>query len=338
MKKKSEKSVSTGRRSTVHDIARATGVSIGTVSRALNNKPGVHPKTRELVLSVSREMNVKSRAGARRRQVAILVADRKVLDAETYAGALCAHLSLELSRRDMFGMYILSEERERLTREIFDGIITTSWLEEDLAVLRGIRKTPIIMARCCRHGDEFHLASWDHRAEGALVAEYFIRHGHRRLAMLHMDPGDPFSLELRWQGFFDRATELKLAASRMRYHILESRGRMAPLLKKLVEDGVDGVWMPGHQYVAAEGLKILQEVIGARVPADISVIGSENPGISELLQPSLTSVAAPFTELAEGIVDQLVDYMDAGGRSIRRAPILLLPSLLERDSVADRKK
>lgn len=323
---------------TIHDIARVTGVSIGTVSRALNNKAGVHPETREKVLAASRELNVKSRAGARRKQVAILVSDTTRLVSETYAGALCSSLLIELSRNDMFGMLIASDEIDRLMREIFDGIVTISWEEADLNVLRSIKKTPIIMARCCKYNDEFQLAGWNHRLEGELVARYLIEKGHRKIAMMHMDPGDPLSLERRWAGFSDQAGAMGVELADDQRVVFESRMRMAPVLKKMIDQQVEGLWIPGHQYLAAEGLKILQEIIGARVPQDISVIGSENAGISALLQPSLTAVAAPFQGLAEQIVERLVKSINSGKRPSPKDPILLEPYLIERDSVAVRSK
>ena len=36
---------------TVHDIARTVGVSLATVDRVLNDRPGVRAKTRDLVTS-----------------------------------------------------------------------------------------------------------------------------------------------------------------------------------------------------------------------------------------------------------------------------------------------
>ncbi len=325
-----------GKAATIHDIAEKSGVSIGTVSRALNNKPGVHPDTRERVLAISRELHVKSRAGARRKQIAILVHDTERLTSETYAGTLAANLMIEFSERDMFCMFISSAEIDRLTREIFDGIVTMSWEDSDLDVLRSLTTTPIIMARCCRYNKEFQLAGWNHRREGELVADYLIDKGHRKLAMMHKDPGDPLSLERRWNGFREKASERGIELDSDQCVIYESRTRMAPVLKKLVDAGVDGVWIPGHEYLAAEGVKILQEIIGVRVPRDLSVIGSENAGISPLLQPSLTAVAAPFRDLAFQIAEHLIAGMESGKKLSPKEPILLDPVLVERDSVISR--
>jgi DNA-binding LacI/PurR family transcriptional regulator len=236
----------------------------------------------------------------------------------------------------MSGIYIFSAEIDRLSNEIFDGIITTSMEESDLEVLRAITSTPIIMARYCKHGNEFHIAGWNHRAEGALVAEHFISRGHQRIAMLHRRPEDTLGLEHRWEGFVRKAAEMGVKHGENQCHIIETRRRLAPMLKKLIGDGVDGVWMPGHQYYAAEGLKILQEVIGVQVPKDISVIGSENSGVSLLLQPSLTTVAAPFRELADCIVGHLIGLIESKSEGDDPETALLKPFLIERDSVANR--
>jgi LacI family transcriptional regulator len=44
---------------TIHDVARVAGVGIGTVSRVINNSPGVRPITREKVLAAIAELNYK---------------------------------------------------------------------------------------------------------------------------------------------------------------------------------------------------------------------------------------------------------------------------------------
>ena len=41
---------------TIQDVAKASGVSVGTVSRALNNYPDVSAKTRAKVLEAVREL------------------------------------------------------------------------------------------------------------------------------------------------------------------------------------------------------------------------------------------------------------------------------------------
>ena len=50
---------------TIKDVAKKTGVSTATVSRALNNKYGVKPETRDKVLAVARDAGYTPNAVAR---------------------------------------------------------------------------------------------------------------------------------------------------------------------------------------------------------------------------------------------------------------------------------
>ena len=50
---------------TIHDVARIAGVGIGTVSRVINNSPGVKPATRTRVLSAIAQLNYRPNPIAR---------------------------------------------------------------------------------------------------------------------------------------------------------------------------------------------------------------------------------------------------------------------------------
>src|SRR5512140_732461 len=53
------------RRVGIKDIARALGVSIGTVDRALHDKPGINPTTRERVLATATSLGYRPNLAAR---------------------------------------------------------------------------------------------------------------------------------------------------------------------------------------------------------------------------------------------------------------------------------
>ena len=71
----------TGRRATVHDVAREAGVSLATVDRVLNNRPGVRPRTVEKVeqaiasLDYRRDLSASLLARARDLRVKFLLPD-----------------------------------------------------------------------------------------------------------------------------------------------------------------------------------------------------------------------------------------------------------------------
>ena len=51
---------------TIRELARRSGVSVGTVSRALNGYPDVRDETRERVLALAEELEYTPDAAARR--------------------------------------------------------------------------------------------------------------------------------------------------------------------------------------------------------------------------------------------------------------------------------
>src|SRR3569832_2837613 len=53
-----------GKRATVHDVARTAGVSLATVDRVLNARPGVRPETQEKVETAIKALNFRRDLGA----------------------------------------------------------------------------------------------------------------------------------------------------------------------------------------------------------------------------------------------------------------------------------
>src|ERR671921_1988557 len=53
------------KRVTITELARASGVSVGTVSRALNGYADVRPETRERIVRLARELDYTPAAAAR---------------------------------------------------------------------------------------------------------------------------------------------------------------------------------------------------------------------------------------------------------------------------------
>ena len=48
------------KRTTIKDIAKHLGLSVSTVSRALNNNENIKKETRELIMETARELNYRS--------------------------------------------------------------------------------------------------------------------------------------------------------------------------------------------------------------------------------------------------------------------------------------
>ncbi|HRU01812.1 MAG TPA: substrate-binding domain-containing protein, partial [Victivallales bacterium] len=99
-------------------------------------------------------------------------------------------------------------------------------------------------------------------------------------------------------------------------------------VKKFIDDGCTAVWVTGEDMKVLEVNWIIQELAGKQIPNDISIIGFENPGISEFQRPSLTTVATPLQELAEKAVEIVLNNTLKELQKIK-----MYPKIIERNSV-----
>ncbi len=93
------------RRATVHDVARAAGVSLATVDRVLNGRPGVRASTAEKVeeaiarIGFSRDLNASLMARARDLRVAFFIPDGSNEFMDSLADSVARRFDTSLSDR-----------------------------------------------------------------------------------------------------------------------------------------------------------------------------------------------------------------------------------------------
>mgnify|MGYP000057873983 CR=1 FL=1 len=187
-------------RMTIRDIARLAGVSVTTVSRALNNAPEINSQTRERVLQVCREQGYRSNLLARS-----LVSSRtRVLGVilPELSGPFTLHRAAPGALRPGTGLpdhVVLRPGRGQRNRRPVrllvshrvDGIllVSASSAAPDL-LRRHARGTPSVLL-----GDvsptatlqRINAVSTDNYVGGAMAAGYLSRLGHRRV--LYLGPG-----------------------------------------------------------------------------------------------------------------------------------------------------
>jgi len=198
-----------------------------------------------------------------------------------------------------------------------------------------LTETPIIAVNRFKDSQSFHVVGWDHTAEGRMVAEYLLERGHRRLALIGLNPPGREANPLRLEGYRAACADAGYPLEEARVELMEDRSRLSFALKRAIENGADAIFVPGQEKLAVEALAALQNLLGVRVPEDVSVIGGENPGWSHLLNPPLTAVAEPLDLLARGAVDHMFDLIAKRGR--RATEVILLKTIIERKSVRLRK-
>src|SRR5512142_1800465 len=184
-------------RKTIHDVARAAGVAIKTVSRVLNDEPNVRAETRARVLAAAEmlhfqpSLSARSLAGRRSYLIGLIYENPSanyLVDLQHGAMARC--------RQEKFRLFVhqCSGRDEELTRDVLglidqthvDGLIVSPPLSESVHLIAALDERELPFVRIAPNDPEHPSPYVDMDDAGAAreMSEYLIRIGHRRIGFI----------------------------------------------------------------------------------------------------------------------------------------------------------
>lgn len=337
---------------TIKDIAKICGVGISTVSRAINNDPGINKDTQKRILKVIEEYHYVPNNSARNLKItdsntiALLI---KGIDNQFFQGMLKI-FEEELKKLEYtFLLHAVGEDQDdasvavELAKEKrLKGIIflggQMDYPEDKLKgigvpyVLCTVAVNMMAPKRKCSS------VSIDDEKESYRVVDYLCKKGHKRIAMITGRESDQAVGGLRLKGYKkalkDHGIEVDEALIRyMRYDIPEySVANGYAVTKELLQSGVDCTAIYAISDLTAFGAyKAILEA-GKRIPEDYSVMGFDGIETSQYFHPALTTMVQPCEEMVKSSIELL---MDAIRGNDERKQLIFAANLCERDSVKE---
>lgn len=333
-------------RVTMKDIARIAGVSVTTVSRALNNAPEMLPDTRERVLRICRERGyrtnllARSLISSRSNVIGVVLPDLT----SPFHAALALHLETRASQRGYQVMLCNARPGDGQIEALFnflvgqrvDGVLLISADEAAHELLVGHDPaTPSVLL-----GDpppvesplRLNAVSTDNFLGGRMAAEYLHRLGHRDVAYLGPRRGS-VTQHLRHQGFLSVARERGMSVQ-----TLENPGH-ASTIADGYQVGQTFFQAPFSQTAAfvpsdamALGVMHAADQAGVSIPGQLSLLGYDDIEYAALPKIQLSTIAQPTAALARQALDLLLGIVDAEDRAGFYCHQLLTPALVERTS------
>jgi len=333
---------------TIHDVARAAGVSKSTVSNVIRDAERVAPGTRtrvlEAIVAVGYRPNVVARSLVRRRTatVGIVVGDL----ANPIYGELAKLTEQHLSEAGLATMICNTDGHaeseharlEMLLEHRVAGILMLQF-SGDPGTLRELRAQGVAVAivSCWEEGAD--CVAIDERAGAALAVSHLLRLGHRRIGYVSSGLVEPKTDAARFAGYegaleaagIGREAELVQRLEHPAY--LRSDGNMhAEIEWALQLDTPPTAFFASNDLVAVDLIETIEE-LGLSVPHDVSVVGFDDIAMAGLARVSLTTVAQPRDELARLGTEILLERIERGERAPLRRE-LLPPALVVRGSTA----
>jgi LacI family transcriptional regulator len=302
-------------RPTITDVAAAAGVSVSTVSKAVNGRYGVSRDTVDRVLAVVDELGYESSliASSMRSRttgvIGVLVADFEPFSAEILKGVGQA---LRHSRYDLLaysGSHGSADgwERRSLSRlsgTLIDGAIMVTPTVIDAG-------TPVPVVAIDPHTGRADLPTFECDSfGGALQAtRHLIELGHARIGFIAGRP-DLRSSMARDAGYRRALTEAGLAVDPM---LVGSGSYREDAVRQAALEMLGRVHRPSAIFAANDitALEIMSVAaeLGLDVPRDLSIIGFDDVPEASLSAPALSTVRQPMQTLGSEAARLLLALM-----------------------------
>jgi len=311
----------------IYDVAKASGVSIGTVSRVFNNKPDVAEKTRTLVLDAAKQVNYMPRISTRRVNIGLVVQDIEKANEVGFVSDAISTLAKHMAMRGGVLELVQLDDIDAIYRNYIRGLIAV-FFGPDTKNLNVIQNIPIVSINNDLSGANIHTIASDH-AQGAYMAtKYLLDRGHTKIGFLEIQ-SDGWGSKERQRGYkkaFDEAgvtprVELTRFCGRE-----PARNSVIPLM----ENKPTALLVCGEDLSLAVNQVLLHE-LKVRIPEDLSLITFETSLVSALLTPPQTTVCQPWEDIGRAAVDTIFSLVE----NKQSAPIkLFFPNkMIERASV-----
>ena len=324
-----------GKTAKLADVARAAGVSPGTVSNVFNRPEVVRPEVRARVRKVAEDLSYRADPKGRLLRAgkvnAIGVATVEPLSSffvEPYSRALMTAIA-ESAQANGAGVSLVSAANREdfvwnVGNALVDGFILFCLEGKDELISSALaRKLPFV-ALSPEEGDDVSVIAIDNVAGARAAAEHLTGLGHRRFAILTLKLAE----DSLGRASLDQAERSIYSASRERVRgyfdafrasgidtttvpIFETR-EDAPTVSAALEEIFSEPTPPTALLAESDGIALIAlkwlAARGIAVPRDVSIVGFDGVPEGVTSTPPLTTIAQPIAEIGRLAVKAILDY------------------------------
>ncbi|MFC4821320.1 LacI family DNA-binding transcriptional regulator [Dokdonella ginsengisoli] len=324
---------------TIKDVAKAAGVSVASVSRALNGHDSVTPETRQRIVEVAERLRYMPNGAARslitqRTQTvgAVLPDLHGEFFSELIRGmdAAARARGLHLLVSSSHGSASEVGEVLRALRGRVDGVLIMSPHADAGTLAENLPAAlPTVLMNTRVGGSDYLSLSIDNYGGACAMVEHLVQCGHRRIAFVAGPPNN-FDADERLRGYRDALAKQrpKQAPQVLQGDFSEESGYRAGLDVSRLDPRPDAVFA-ANDMMAIGCLFALKEA-GLDVPGDIALAGFDDIPIARFVSPPLTTVRVRIADLGAQALERLASVID--GRSQPRLARELECSLVARQS------
>ncbi len=327
-------------KATIKDVARLAGVSIATVSRVINDVPGIKPANRERVLAAIRELSFQPNQMAQNLKSDVTMTIGIIVSDSSDRFFITVIKSI-MKTADSLGYAVLimdtegdAEIERRCIRAVVDRrvdglVISPTGFNDDY--LQAIKKdgTAVVLFDRRSKLKGFDMVYVDKMNAAYQLTSELITNGHRRIA-LAVGPKNLITNFDRFTGYIQAFYDANLPVDNdliLYGTFVEEFGREA--LNKVLQMPQPPTAIISGSTVITKGILVEAQNLHIRIPADLSLVSYGNIEMSSLIQPALTYVDShnlDVGQLAAKLLFERIQHPD------REPKVIELESELHRGS------
>jgi len=325
-------------RTRLADIAVQAGVSEATVSRVLNDKPGVRTETRQAVLTALDVLGYERPPQLRRHSAGLVGLVIPELEnpifpamAQTIGSALAAVGYTPVLCTQSPGGVPEDEYVEMLLDRNVAGIMFVSGLHADTSASHdryhrlADRGLPMVFITGYVAGLPAPCFSCDDAAAARVAVSHLAALGHERIG-LTSGPERFLPVQRKLTGYRDSIRHFG-GEELIELSMFGAEGGHAAT-GRLLDRGATAI-LCGSDLMALGAIRAIRER-GLSVPHDISVVGYDDSPLIAYTDPPLTTLRQPVRQMALAAVHALVDEIN--GQAAPHSEYLFSPELVVRAS------
>lgn len=332
----------------ISDVAQFAGVSVATVRRVLNDKPGISPATRASVLTALDVFGLERPTRLRAENepgglVGLVVPDLQ----NPIFPAMVEALSIGLGKLGLMPVLCtrtadgVSEANyiELLLRRDVAGIVFIGASYADAGPEHGRelreQKIPLVLLNAADENDGIPRVSVDDAAAADQAIAHLTSLGHERIGLIlgpagHVPSARKLGAYVRWQESVGGEQSWRDLVVHANFSMEGGNAAAA----RLIAEGVTGL-VCASDALALGALRAARRH-GLTVPGELSVVGFDDSAYMVAVEPPLTTVRQPVRALGAAVIRLLNAQIT--GHPVTGDEMLFEPELIVRGSTGPRSK
>jgi len=312
-------------RPTIQDVARATSLSISTISLVLNNKAHVSEETRRRVKQAIRTLGyhpVRSARGLASKasgNIGFLLADEHFSAVEPFYTRIFLGSEVEARNHNYYILLTTVPMRLRKNESIprflheknVDGVIVAGKINHKLIEYIGKLGLPIVLVDYALPGKRYSSVLIDNYKGARVATTHLIETGHSKIAFIGGDPDHP-SIAERFAGYKETLTRYGMPIDPSLVITDEEDTRIHNgynAIERLLNRGGKPTALFAANDAMAIGCMNYLKATGIRIPGDIAIVGFDDIGLSSHVEPTLSTVKVFTEEMGKIAIRRIVEMI-----------------------------